>query len=251
MIYVCIPTRDEATTLGPLLWKVRRVLGSLGRDFHLIVFDDASGDDTREVLERYQTTLPITVLRSDTPVGYGAAVDRLLRRAVELSDYPKRDAALLLQADFTDDLDAIEEQVKTLEGGADIVAGAVREWTPDTTPKGVAWARRLAPWVLGAAMRTAPADPLTGFRAYRLIVVSKALRDDDGPIASSEEPWVANLQTLHRLLPEARRVEEIEVRMRYERHARDSRFSAPRALKALFPFRNRRWTGPGSDGRAA
>ncbi|HKK92593.1 MAG TPA: glycosyltransferase [Longimicrobiales bacterium] len=248
MIYVCIPTRDEATTLGPLLWKVRRVFGALERDFHLIVFDDASSDDTDEVLTRYEGTLPLTVIRSDDRVGYGTAVDRLLRAAVDHSDYPKRDAALVLQADFTDDLDAIEEQVKTLEGGADIVAGAVREWTPATTPKGVAWARRLAPWVLGPALRTAPADPLTGFRAYRLIVIDKALRGDDGPIAESDEPWVANLETLHRLAPNARRIEEVDVRMRYERHARESRFRAPRALKALFAFRDRRWpTDSGGD----
>jgi len=247
MIYVCIPTRDEATTLGPLLWKVRRVFGALGRDFHLIVFDDASTDDTREVLSRYEGTLPLTVFRSETRVGYGAAVDRLLRRALDLSDYPKRDAALVLQADFTDDLDAIDEQVKTLEGGADIVAGSVTRWTPETTPKGVAWARRLAPWVLGSAMRTAPADPLTGFRAYRLIVVKKALQGDDSRIAASEEPWVANLETLHRLIPTARRLEEVEVHMRYERHARESRFSAPRALKALFSFRNRRWPATGDQ----
>ena len=249
MIHVCIPTRDEATTLGPLLWKVRRVFGALGRDFRIIVFDDASTDDTAEVLARYEGTLPITVIRAESPVGYGAAVNRLLRRAAEDSDYPKRDAALVLQADFTDDLDSIEEQVKTLEGGADIVVGAVREWSPETTPKGVAWARRLAPWVLGPALRGAPADPLTGFRAYRLIVVKKALRDDDAPIATSEEPWVANLETLHRLAPEARRIEEVDVHMRYERHARESRFRAPRALKALFACRGRRW--PAGEGQAA
>lgn len=249
MIHVCIPTRNESTTLGPLLWKVRRVFGSLGRDFRLLVFDDASSDDTAEVLARYGSTLPLTVIRSESPVGYGVAVDRLLRRAVEDSDYPKRDAALVVQADFTDDLDRLEDLVKTLEGGADIVAGSVREWSPDTTPKAVAWARRLAPWVLGPALRGAPADPLTGFRAYRLIVVSKALRDDDAPIASSDEPWVANLETLHRLAPEARRIEEIDVRMRYERHARESRFRAPRALKALFTCRGRRWSAV--EGRAA
>jgi len=249
MIYVCIPTRDEATTLGPLLWKVRRVFGALERDFHLLVFDDGSSDDTAEVLTRYEGTLPLTVIRSDRQVGYGQAVDRLLRAAADHSDYPKRDAALVLQADFTDDLDAIEEQVKTLEGGADIVAGAVREWTPATTPKAIAWARRLAPWVLGPALRTAPADPLTGFRAYRLVVITKALRDDDGPIAASEEPWVANLETLHRLAPEARRIEEVDVRMCHDRHARDSRFRAPRALKALFPYRDRRW--PASSGTPA
>ncbi|MDT8368598.1 MAG: glycosyltransferase family 2 protein [Longimicrobiales bacterium] len=248
MIYICIPTRDEASTVGPLLWKVRRVFGALERDFHLLVFDDASSDDTREVLARYEGTLPLTVLRSEERVGYGGAVDTLLRKALQLSDYPKRDAALVLQADFTDDLDAIEDLVKRLEGGADIVAGTVRRWAPDSTPRGVAWARRLAPWVLGPAFQGAPADPLCSLRAYRLIVLTKALRDDDRPFCAAEEPWVASLELLHRLVPDARRVEESEVRMRYDRLARASRFSAPRVLTALFGFRDRRWT---DGGRAA
>lgn len=244
MIHVCIPTHDEGHTLGPLLWKVRRVFGALGRDFHLIVFDDASTDDTAEVLARYETSLPLTVLRSEERVGYGVAVDRLLRKSLDISDYPKRDAAIVVQADFTDDLDALEELVKTLEGGADIVAGSVRELVPGSTPKGVVWARRLAPWVLGSAFQSAPADPLCGFRAYRLIVLRKALRDADAPLCSSDEPWVASLELLHRLVPEARRVEESPVRPRYDRLARETRFSAPRVLKALFGFRHRRWPDP-------
>ncbi len=241
MIYICIPTHDEATTLGPLLWKVRRVLGAMSREFRLVIFDDASTDNTDEVLARYKGMLPIDVIKSESRVGYGVAVDRMLRHALEHSDYPKRDAAVVLQADYTDDPGALEELVKAIEGGADIVGGAVNSLTDAAAPKGVVWARRLAPWVLGQAWERAPADPICGLRAYRLIVLRKALREDDSPLATSDEPWAANLELLHRLVPEARRIEVTPIAVRYQMHARPSRFRATRVLKVLFRFRDRRW----------
>lgn len=250
MIYICIPTHDEATTLGPLLWKVRRVLGGMSREFRIVIFDDASTDTTDEVLARYKGMLPMDVMRSDTRVGYGTAVDRMLRFALEHSDYPKRDAAIVLQADYTDDPGALEELVKAIEGGADIVAGSVDSLTDAAAPKGVVWARRLAPWVLGQAWESAPADPICGLRAYRLIVIRKALRDDDSALATSDEPWAANLELLHRLVREARRIDQTPIAVHYQMHARPSRFRATRVLKILFGFRDRRWPEPGQD-RAA
>ena len=74
MIYVCIPSHNEAGTLGPLLWKVRRVMREFGREFNLVVLDDGSTDDTQAVMERYRSKLPLTVLREEAPIGYGAAV---------------------------------------------------------------------------------------------------------------------------------------------------------------------------------
>ena len=68
MIYVCIPTHNEARTIGVLLWKTRNVLGEFGRDYRLIVHDDGSTDETAEVLQRYRRSLPLTVLRSEEQI---------------------------------------------------------------------------------------------------------------------------------------------------------------------------------------
>jgi glycosyltransferase involved in cell wall biosynthesis len=73
VIYVCIPVHDEAGTVGPLLWKIRKVMASFGRDYEVVAFDDASTDGTGETLQRYRSSLPLTVLRSDERVGYGRA----------------------------------------------------------------------------------------------------------------------------------------------------------------------------------
>ena len=53
MIYVCIPSYNEAPTVGLLLWKVRQVFAGFPREYQLLVLDDGSDDATAEVLERY------------------------------------------------------------------------------------------------------------------------------------------------------------------------------------------------------
>lgn len=239
MIYICLPVHDEASTVGPLMWKLKKILTDpdFRRDFRFIVLDDGSSDGTHDVLQRYASSLPLTILRSEQPLGYGRAVDRLLREALDQTPYPKRDAAIVLQADFTEDPAFIVDLVKTIEGGADIVAG-VRSELEEPTPRNLRWARRAAPWVLGRAHRDAPVeDPLCGFRAYRLIVPKKALRDDDRPLCGSTEPWVANVEVLSRLVPHARRVEETPLALRYGLQARPSRFKAVRVLRELFRLR--------------
>lgn len=234
------------------MWKLRKILTDpeFRRDFELVVLDDASTDGTGEVLERYRSVLPLTIVRSDERLGYGRAVDRLLRVAVEKTPYPKRDAAVVLQADFTDDPGYVIDLVKTIEGGADIVAGA-RADLDEPTPRGLRWARRAAPWILGRTHREAPVeDPLCGYRAYRLIVPRKALRDDDAPLCTSDEPWAANLELLARLAPHARRVEDAPLAVRYALLARPSRFKAVRALRTLFRYRRGRWW-TAAEGEAA
>lgn len=249
MIYVCIPAHNEALTLGPLLWKVRRVFREFGREFHLVVLDDASSDETREVLERYEGQLPLTVIREGRRIGYGAAVTRLLKEAVKLSSYPKRDAAVVLQADMTEDPADLVALVKTMEGGADVVAGATAQFGPEV-PKPFRWGRRLAPLVLGRAYRNAPVeDPLCGLRAYRVIVLKKALRDADGPLSSAEEPWVANLEILQGITGYARRVETLPLEIRYGLLNRGSRFRTTHTLKRLFGLRSRRWPELASLGK--
>ena len=62
MIYVCIPSHDEAATVGLLLWKIRQVFAGFPREYQMLVLDDASTDATAEILEPYSRVLPLTVV---------------------------------------------------------------------------------------------------------------------------------------------------------------------------------------------
>src|SRR5919112_608334 len=121
MIYVCVPSYNEAPTIGLLLWKVRQVFAGFPREYHLLVLDDGSDDSTPEVLERYTRVLPLTVVRHQSRQGYAASIEKLLRVAVERTDRPKRDAAILMHADFAHAPNFIPDLVRRIESGADIV----------------------------------------------------------------------------------------------------------------------------------
>lgn len=234
MIYVCIPAHDEATTIGVLLWKIRKVMGEFGRDYKIIVLDDASEDDTVEVLERYRRALPLTILKSDERLGYGRSVEKLLRHAADVAPYPKRDCAVVIQGDFTENPEDMVSLVKVLEGGADIVAGH-EESPSESAPDGVRWARRLVGIFLKRLVSSAPVrDPFVGLRAYRVIVLRKAFRDlgEDQRLLRSDG-WAANVELLGRLAPHARRIAEAPLTMRYELRRRPSRFRPWRTFFGL------------------
>ena len=249
MIYLCIPARDEAATIGVLLWKVRKVMGEFGRDYRAVVLDDASTDGTGEVLQRYRRSLPLTVLHSEERLGYAASVERLLRHVVDESSYPKRDCAVVLQGDFTESPDDVVGLVKTIEGGADIVAGCLPRGMTDV-PRPVRIARGLARLAMGGALRKAPvSDPLSGLRAYRVIVLKKALRDlPEGQRLVRSEGWAANVDFLRTLSPHARRIAESPAQLRYDRRTRPSRFQAFRTLLSLARLRGAtRWQAPDTE----
>lgn len=239
MIYICIPALDEAPTVGVLLWKVRQVMAEFGRDFHLIVLDDGSTDHTQEVLEPYARVLPLTVLRNERTMGYPAAVERLLREAVAKSTHPKRDVAVVLQGDFTESPDDIPALVRKVEGGADVV-GTVVAGTDREPTRAERWARRGLPWLLsGRALPREIRDPLSGFRAYRVAVLKRALAASEGKPLLTRPGLAANVELLVAVAPHVRRADAAEVSLRYARRERETRFRAWGTVKEVWNLARR------------
>lgn len=238
MLYICIPTFDEAPTVGVLLWKIRKVFQEFSREYEILVYNDASTDATAETLEAYTKVLPLTVLTGESRIGYAGALTTLCRAAANRTRYARRDAVITLQGDFTDQPEHIPELVKRFEGGADIViaehgAGA-------TSPKPVQQMRRFAPWALRLWGR-APGipgvkDPFGSLRLYRVSVLRDALKVvGDKPLIECEG-WAANVDLLLATTPHARRVETVALTPRYDLRPRDTRVKPMADLMALMRF---------------
>lgn len=221
MIYVCIPSYDEATTVGLLLWKIRQVFAAFPREYQLLVMDDASTDSTAEVLEPYTRVLPLTVLRHHERQGYARSAEELLRRAVELTDRPKRDAAILMHADFTHSPQIIPDLVRRIESGADLVVAEGRLTGEPSWPRRVA--RRHAPLLLrGIVSVPGVRDIVAGFAAIRLIALRNALRSQTDRLLVTEG-WAANAELYWRTARYSRRVETVASVERHDLRSRPSR----------------------------
>ncbi len=221
MLYICIPAFNEAPTVGLLLWRIRKVFQQYSREHEVVVFNDGSTDDTVEVLKPYHDVLPLTVIGGRDHVGYAAALDALARTVSRRTRYPRRDAMITMQADFTDPPEHLPELVKRLEGGADLV---VAERSPAILPTPARRLRRVAPWIL-RPFPTVPGvtDPFSSLRLYRIAVIRDALAEaGDQPIVQADG-WGANAELLVRAAKFARRVETVSLDARYDLRPRESR----------------------------
>jgi glycosyltransferase involved in cell wall biosynthesis len=234
MIYVCIPSRDEAKTVGLLCWKVRQVFAEFPREYQLLVGDDGSTDGTREVLERYQKVLPLEVIRHARPEGAARTVEELLRLALERTDRPKRDAAIVLHADFTHAVEQLPELIKRLDSGADLVVA--QGTLAGDEPRGYRWLRRWAPLLVPRRARVAGVrDLVSGFVALRLASVRAALQGSD-PLLTLDG-WAARAELIAKVGRQARRVDVLDAPERPDLRERATRLDPWREAKALWRAR--------------
>ncbi len=235
MIYLCIPAHNEEQTVGVVLWKIRQVLTDFPRDYQILVADDASTDRTADVLAPYARVLPLTVLRARERRGYAASLEMLLREAVRRSPYPRRDAIVTLQADFTDEPEDIVPLIKKIEQGADIVGG---ERASDRRPEMLE--RWLVRWQHRLLRRTAwpdqAGDPLSGFRVYRVSTIQRALEEVGEKRLLAWDGAIADAELLRAAAPHARRIESVDLVFRPDRRQRPTRASTWERLKRLRRF---------------
>ncbi|MGH7665171.1 MAG: glycosyltransferase family 2 protein [Gemmatimonadaceae bacterium] len=222
MYLFCVPVYNEAPTIGLLLWRLRKVFQEFSREYEVIVFDDGSTDGTRDRLTPYTEVLPLTLLGGDKRVGYAGALNALCIAASRRTRYPRRDAMVVLQGDFTDQPEHLPELVKRFEGGADLVIG--ERATSATDPSPVRRLNRIAPWVIRPFVSVpGVSDPFSSLRLFRIAVVRDMLRESGDAPLLSRDGWAANLELLVRASDHARRIETVTLERRYDLRPRASR----------------------------
>lgn len=234
MLYIAIPAHNEGQTIGVLLWRIRKVFQGYSREYEILVYDDASTDGTTETLAPYSDVAPLTVIRGETRKGYGHALSVLAREVSRRTKYPRRDAMIVMQGDFTDQPEHLPELIKRFEGGADIVVG---ERTIGGEPDKIGKLRKFAPWAIRFSIGTGEfTDPFGSFRLIRISILRDLLKaSPETPIVTTDG-WAANLQLLLATMPLARRVERVELKPRYDLRVRESRIHPFADWMSLYRF---------------
>lgn len=209
MIYVLVPAYNEAATVGLLLWKVRQVFAAFPREYQLLVVNDGSTDGSDAVLAPYARALPLTLVTHKERRGYGRSAEELLRLATSRSDRPRRDLAVLLQADFSDSPDDIPELVKRIESGADLALADYRR--RPGLPRMEALARRLVPLLFrGRKIDRAPLH-VGALKAMRLVTLARVLSERGSRPLLERDGWGADAELLLAVARQARRIDVVPV----------------------------------------
>ena len=222
MLYLAIPAHNEVATIGVLLWRLRTVLAEFPREYEVVVYDDASTDETAEVAAQYERAMPVTVLRGKSRLGYAGAVDALLRHVATRTRYPRRDAVLLMQGDFTDPPGIVPEFARRFEGGADLVVG--ERLTVADAPTAVKRLFKYGHWAIRPFVKVeGVADLTASMRLVRISALREAIRlAGNAPLVSGDS-WTANADLLIRLAPHARRVENVPMEPTFGVRMRETR----------------------------
>ncbi len=115
MIYFYIPVRDEQGTAGVLLYRLMETMRAVDMEYEVHLTMDGCTDESPQVVEPYQKKLPLKVTRNDSRLGYGKCLARAIRRVNEISQNPKRDYFVALDADFSVDPAEIKEMAAGIE----------------------------------------------------------------------------------------------------------------------------------------
>lgn len=234
MLYIAIPAHNEGQTIGVLLWRIRKVFQGYSREYEILVYDDASTDGTTETLAPYSDVAPLTVIRGETRKGYGHALSVLAREVSRRTKYPRRDAMIVMQGDFTDQPEHLPELIKRFEGGADIVVG---ERTIGGEPDKIGKLRKFAPWAIRFSIGTGEfTDPFGSFKLIRISILRDLLKASPETPVVTADGWAANLQLLLATMPLARRVERVELKPRYDLRVRESRIHPFADWMSLYRF---------------
>ena len=235
VLHICIPAYNEAQTIGVLLWRIRAVFQSYSREYEVVVYNDGSTDATAETIEPYSSVLPLRMLGSTERRGYGAALDALARDVATRTRYPRRDAMVVMQGDFTDQPEYLPELVKRFEGGADVVVAERPAERMQPQPARVL--RRFAPWVTRPFVSVPGiTDPFGAYRLYRITVVRDLLKEAGESRVVRSDGWAANVELLVKAARVARRVETVAVDPRYDLRARPTRVRPLADLMTLYRF---------------
>jgi dolichol-phosphate mannosyltransferase len=164
---VVIPAQNEAGSIETTVRDVVRVLDADGVEHEILVVDDASTDETADIVRRLEEEDDrVRYLRSDYPRGFGFTV----RAGLEAFS---GDAVAIVMADGSDDPNDLVRYYRLLEEGYDCVFGSrfiggavVRDY-----PRLKLVINRLANSFIRVLFRHRYNDTTNAFKAYRREVI--------------------------------------------------------------------------------
>ncbi len=176
-IFVVLPAYNEAGGLPSLLTKIQLTFAANGRDYHVIVVDDASTDNTAEIASKATFKMPLTLIQHQHNQNLPGALRSGFAEANRLA--VDGDIIVTMDGDDTHQPGSINRLIQMIEDGYDIATAS--RFQSGSRVVGVpplrifmAWAARM----LFKAIMPIPGvrDYTCGYRAYRAEALRQAMK---------------------------------------------------------------------------
>jgi dolichol-phosphate mannosyltransferase len=176
MVYVMLPAYNESEGLPSLLEKIRLVFAENNRNYHVIVVDDASTDNTSEIASKASFEMPVTLVRHKVNQNLPGALRSGLAAAVEMAK--EGDVIVTMDGDDTHPPGIINPLLQKVAEGYDVVTAS--RYQPGSRVVGVPKFRVLctygAKWLFQILMPIPGVRDYTcGYRAYRFNVLKETM----------------------------------------------------------------------------
>jgi dolichol-phosphate mannosyltransferase len=119
MIYVVFPCYNEGNAVAELIESTAISMEENQLHYTIVAVNDASTDNTHEIIARYRDKYPIFYIRNETNKNYGGALWEGLRWAIE--DSAERDIIITMDGDNTHTPGLILRMVRHIREGSDVV----------------------------------------------------------------------------------------------------------------------------------
>jgi glycosyltransferase involved in cell wall biosynthesis len=212
-----MPVYNEAATVEPAISEM--LAADLGTEFELIVVDDGSTDDTRDLLEAKPWPERVTLLRHDRNRGKGAAVLTGLEKA-------RGEFTTIFDADLEYDPSDIATLLGPLQEGRAKAVFGVRAFDGYTSHSFV--------FVLGNRLVTLVANALFNVYLRDLMTCHKAVRTDLlRSLPLKEAGFGIEPEITARLLQRGERIFEVPVSYRARSDEEGKKLTALDGLRVI------------------
>jgi len=175
MLRFIIPAYNEEQNIESLINKTAEYARSRNYKFEIVVVNDGSTDKTLEILKRLQNKEPIVILNQIVNKGVGEAFKRGFYHVAEASS--EDDIIVTKEADNTSDLSILDNMIKKISDGNDLVLASC--YMPGGEVTNTSAYRRILS--SGANLLLKLSTPLKNvhtfssfYRAYRASLIKKA-----------------------------------------------------------------------------
>jgi len=231
-VYICLPAYNEEESLASLLNRYIELVKQGSYDYRLILVNDGSQDNTREIAETYQSLLPLEILNHPTNKGLGEAIRTGFRHVVQLAQ--EDDVIVYMDSDDTHDPVYIPDMVKKITEGNDLVIAS--RYRKGSRVEGLPWNRMVLSTVAGWVFKLflpvkGVRDYTCGYRAYRVGLIRKAIEEYDHQFITAKG-FACTDEILIKLAPLTQKITEIPFILHYGRKKGASKINFRKTIPA-------------------